>query len=275
MDDGRHPNAEEKVGDLLSRAYQGLEITTRDDQFDFTALLDAARAARRNGGRLRLLDSGRFGAFELEWLAEAGTDLFTSDESQRDRAELGLIAKACCKGGSAVAFFQRGVVTKNCAAEASSWGFLREIVRDGVDVHVSSRERERDLAEMAQTACLSRRAGSRLVYYHHRPLEEGLEALAGSGGWVHLLDDALDEADSKTLLGDVIRAASAAGAGVVLHLEGAHPVEVLRDCFHAGAFLLFGTPPGEKRSRLGTLERQAQKRQLDRRLYYLYRNFLP
>jgi len=275
MDEDRHPTAGEKTFDLLRRAEQGLEITTRDDQYDFTAFLDASGAARRNGGRLRLLDTGRFGVFELEWLAEAGADLFTSDEARPNRPELGLLAKACSRGDSTIAFFMRRAVTGNGSDDVSSWGFLREIGRDGVDVHLSSREWERDLGELAETAHVCRKAGSRLVYYHHRALAAGLEALAGSGGWIHLLDESFEDADSGTLLSDIINTASAAGSGVVLHLQKAHPVEALRDYLDAGATLLFGTPPSNPRTLLGSVEKAARKRRLDRRSYYIHASFLP
>jgi hypothetical protein len=77
------------------------------------------------------------------------------------------------------------------------------------------------------------------------------------------------------LLGDIIRAAAAAGGGAILHVESAHPVETLRDFFNSGAYLLFGTLPSDRRSSFGALEQQARKRPLDRRAFYLYRDFLP
>jgi hypothetical protein len=275
MDEERRPAADAKASELLGRAGQGLEITTRDDQYDFTAFLDAARTARRSGGRLRLVDTGKLNAFELEWLAEAGADLFTSDEARSIKEELGLLARACLRGDSAIAFFQRGPLAENGPADAASWAFLQEVGRDGLDIHLSSRERERDLTAAAETAHVCRKAGSRLVYYHHGPLAAGLEALAGSGAWIHFTDEALDDAGSAILLGDVIRAAAAAGGGVVLHLEKAHPVETLDDCLNAGAYLLFGTLPSDRRSRLGLLEERARKKRLDRRAYYIHASFLP
>jgi hypothetical protein len=275
MDEDRRPAAGAKAFELLGRAEQGLEITTRDDQYDFMAFLDAARGARRNGSRLRLVDTGKFSVFELEWLAEAGADLFTSDEARPVKEELGLLARACSRGDSVIAFFQRGALTEDAAGGPSSWAFLREIGRDGLDLHLSSRERERDLAEAAEAAHVCQKAGGRFAFYHHRPLAAGLESLAAAGAWIHFPDAALDVAESGNLLDDVIRAAAAAGGGVVLHLEKARPVEMLRDLMSAGAYLRFGTLPSDRRSRLGALERQARKRPLDRRHYYLYPDFLP
>src|SRR3972149_11658327 len=167
MDEERRPAAEESTYDLRSRAEKGRVITTRDDQYDFTAVLDAARLVRRSGGRLRLVDTGRFSAYELEWLAEAGTDLYTSDEARSNRAELGLLAKACARGDAVIAYFHHGILSADSGEAPTSPGFLAEAGRDGVDVHLSSRERARDLAGLAEIAHVCRRAGSRLGYYHH------------------------------------------------------------------------------------------------------------
>ncbi len=269
------PAAEEKPFELLGRAGEGLEITTRDDQYDFTVFLDAAKMARRSGGRLRLVDTGRLSVFELEWLAEAGADLFTSDVARPDGAELGLLAKACSRGDSVIAFFHHGALTKNAAGDTSSWDFLREIGRDGLDVHLSSRERERDLAELAETAHVCKKAESRLVYYHHGPLAAGLETLARSGGWIHVPDEAFTAAETVILLGDVLRAATAAGSGLVIHVEKGLASETVHDLIEAGAFVHFETPPAGRGSSFRALEKQARKRPLDRRAYYLYLDFLP
>jgi len=263
------------MSDLFSRAEQGLEITTRDDQDGFAAFLDAAKISRRNGGRLRLLDTGKFNAFELEWLTEAGTDLYTSDKTRPDRTELDLLAKASARGNAVIALFYYGELTGDPADVSSSWGFLREIGRSGIDIHLSSREKPRDLAELAGLAAACRKAGSRVVYYHHGLPEAGLEALARAGGWIHLSAEGLDEAAAAALLEDTVRAASAAGSGVVLHLERGLPVETLRGLFKAGAFLLFKIPPSDWKSTLRALERRACRRKLDLRSYYLHTTFLP
>jgi hypothetical protein len=238
-------------------------------------LLDAARAAGRNGGRLRLIDTGKFGVFELEWLAEAGADLFTSDEARPDRRELGLLARACARGNSVIAFLQRGALTGNADSSSPSWGFLREIGRDGVDVHLSNRERGRNPAEMVETAHVCRKAGSRLVYYHSGPPEPGLVELARAGGWIHLSDLNIPAGGGEAPLADLTAAASASGAGLVIHMERGLALEVVRGLLEAGAFVLFKTPPADRRSSFGALERRARKRAPDRRGYYLFPVFPP
>ncbi|MDH4272946.1 MAG: hypothetical protein OEW18_13320 [Candidatus Aminicenantes bacterium] len=264
-----------KISDLLIRAEEGLEITTRDDQDEFTSFLDAAKISRRNGGRLRLVDSGRFNVFELEWLAEAGVDIFTSDDVRPNRTELDLLAQACGRGEAIIAYFHRGTLSEGEADVPSSWAFLEEIGRSGVDVHLSNRERPRDLAGLTGLADANRKAGTRLVYYHHGRSESGLAALARAGAWIHLSDETLGDAEGVSLLDDLAHEASAAGTGVVLHLERGLPVETVGDLLRAGAFLLFKTPPSDRRSRSRAAEEQARKKKLDRRSYYLHTTFLP
>jgi hypothetical protein len=275
MDEERRPADEERTYDLLSRAEQGLEITARDDQDDWTAFLDAARVARRNGGRLRLIDTGRFSPFELEWLAEAGADLYTSDEARPNRAELGLLAKACARGDAVVAYFHHGILSADSEEIPTSPGFLAEAGWDGVDVHISSRERARDLAALAEIAHVCKGAGSRLVYYHHGSLDAGLRDLARSGGWIHISDLNLPAGEQGALLADIAAETSASGSGLVIHLEKGLAVETVRDLLEAGAFVFFKTPPADWRSSFRSLERRARKRTLDRRAYYLYPDFLP
>jgi hypothetical protein len=275
MAEERHPTEEEKIYDLLSRADQGLEITVRDDQNDFTVFLDAARTARKSGGRLRLIDTGKFSPFELEWLAEASADLYTSDEVRPNRFELGLLSKAGARGKALIAYFQHGNLTGGPAESPTSAVFLAEAGRDGVDIHLSNRERPRDLAVLAEVAHSCREAGSRLVYYHHGSLDSGLGALVRSGGWVHLSDLTSPMADETALLADFSTEAAASGSGLVIHLEKALAAESVRDLLKAGAFVIFKTPPADRRSPLRALERQARKRAPDRRAYYLYLDFLP
>jgi len=275
MDEERRPAAEERTRDLLSRAGQGLEITTRDDQDDFAIFLDVARVARRSGGRLRLIDTGKFSPFELEWLAEAGADLYTSDEARPEKAELGLLAKACARGEAVIAYFHHGVLSGDPGAGPTSSVFLAEAGRDGVDIHISSRERARDLQALAEIAHDCRGARSRLVYYHHGSLEDGLAGLARSGGWVHLSDLRLPAGDQGALLADIAAEASASGSGLVIHIEKGLPAETVRDLLEAGAFVLFKTPPADRGSSFRALEQRARKRALDKRAYYLYPDFLP
>ena len=264
-----------KTTDLPARAEEGLEITTRDDQDSFASFLDAAKTSRRKGGRLRLIDTGRFSVFELEWLAEAGADIYTSDAARPKREELGLLAKAGAKGNAVIAYFHHGELTGDAADVPSSWTFLKEIGRSGIDLHLSNREKVRDFVELAGLAEVCRKDGTRVVYYHHGPFEPGLGVLACQGGWIHLSVESLDEEAGTALLEETARAASAAGSGVVIHLERGLPVDMLRNLLRSGAFLIFKTPPEDRRSRIRAAEERARKKKLDRRSYFLQTTFLP
>ncbi len=264
-----------KVFELLSRAENGAEVTVRDDQQEFPALLDASRICRRRGGRFRLIDSGRFGLSELEWLAEAGADIYTSDEARTDRLELNLLAMACRRGKSAAVFFQRGAIEENAEGGAPSLSFLLDIGRSGIDLHLTNREVKRDFKQLAELAHACVRSGACFVYYHCGSLSSELLEPARSGGWIHLSSKSLIPEEDAALLAEVARYASAAGAGLVLHIEQGLEIRLLRDLFHSGAFLIFKIPPGERGSLLRRLEDEVGRRRPGFRAYYLYLDFLP
>ena len=264
-----------KVFDLLSRAEKESEITVRDDQEEFSALLDAARICRRRGGRFRLIDCGKFSLFDLEWLAEAGADIYTSDEARADKTELDLLARACARGNGVVAFFQHGALREDPEGGPSSPGFLLDIGRSGVDLHLTNRERTRDFGNLAGLAYACHKAGSLLVYYHHGRPAAGLEDVVRNGAWIHLSDQSFQAEEDAPLLADLLRQAEAAGAGLVLHIEKGQEMSVLRALFKSGAYVLFKTPPSDSWSSLQALETEARKRTPGFRTYYLYTTFLP
>ena len=61
---------------LLYRAGGGRTAVVRDDQASFEDIRASARLARSQGGRFSLVDTGKNETAELEWLCEAGADLF-------------------------------------------------------------------------------------------------------------------------------------------------------------------------------------------------------
>jgi len=144
-----------------------------------------------------------------------------------------------------------------------------------VDIHLSNRERPRDLAALAEIAHVCKGAGGRLVYYHHGPLDSGLGDLVRAGGWVHFSNLNLPAGGEGAVLVDIAAEAAASGSGLVIHLEKGLTAETVRELLEAGAFVIFKTPPADRRSSLRALERQARKRAPDRRAYYLYLDFLP
>jgi hypothetical protein len=261
--------------ELLAEAGTGLDVTSRDDQNDFFAFLDSAKLCRRNGGRFRLIDTGRFSLSELEWLGEAGADVYTSDEARPDKAQIELLVEACARGGGNVAYFHHGAIIRNKEGDPTSLSFLLDVGRCGACIHLSNRDRERSLDDLSVLALACRKLGSRFVYYHHGRPSAGLEELARSGAWIHLSDERFEFPEDRVILLDVLKEARAAGAGLVLHMEKGLELELLRDILRAGAFVLFKTPPCDFNSPFRLPERQAQRRTLDSRTYYLYTTILP
>jgi hypothetical protein len=252
--------------ELIDRIRKGRELVVRDDQNAFEELLDAARAAktRPRKARFGVLDTGKLGTSELEWLAEAGADIFTSDEARPDAAELVLVAKACARGGGAVALLVNGPLGDRHG----------DLARDGVILHVSNRERAVDLSALAGLAEAAKSGGGFLVYYHHGSPVEDLVGLAVDGARIHLSDRALEEKDLD-LMTAVLEASRAGGGELILYVEKEMPLRFLRKLFDAGGVLFFKTPPSDRRSLLRGLERKAEKRRPDPRSFYLQNAFLP
>jgi hypothetical protein len=211
--------SESKAFELLFRAEKGGDLTVRDDQNDFPAFLDSAKLCRQRGGRLRLIDTGKLNVFELEWLGQAGADIYTSDEARPDNREVQLLTRAGSKGQAIVAYFYQGIIRKNKESGPNSASFLQDVSQTGAYLHLSNRDGERPLSLLSELAYACRKAGTWLVYYHYGRPVAGLEDLARSGGWIHLSDQSLESGEDAVLLLDVIKEASAAGAGLALHVE--------------------------------------------------------
>ena len=108
--------------ELLARAKKGQDLIVRDDQFEYNSILDAAKSCREQGHRLSLVDSGKLTAYELEWLGEAGADLYTSDRTRSDEREITLVNQACRKGGAVVAYLDfvlSKILIARCPSRAS------------------------------------------------------------------------------------------------------------------------------------------------------------
>jgi hypothetical protein len=263
--DAESPSSSAFASDLPLDARPGYRtLTLRDDRLDFPGFADAAASCRRRRARLRLVDQGRFSSSELEWLAEAGTDLYTSDKAGRGPADLVLVRKSGARGNARTAFFQHGPIDDPILTG------LREVGRAGVDIHLSNLAGPRDLDLLADLAWDCVGAGSVFAYQHHGPLAAGLEALAGRGAWIHVSTRSFASAPDAELLGACARAARARGGNVVLHIE-THPDPVLlADTAASGAFLVFTTPVSDYRSPLRSFEDAAARRRLPDRAYYLF-----
>ncbi len=250
--------------ELIDRLAAGRELVVRDDQNAFEELLDAARAARPRKARFGVLDTGRLSASELEWLGQAGARIFTSDEARPNALELAGIAKACARGGGAVALLVNGPLEDRHA----------DLARDGVILHASDRERAFDLSTLAALAGAARSGGGFLVYYHHGAPVPELGELASAGARIHLSDKALEDKDLD-LMTALLEASREGGAEIILYIEKGMPALFLRELFDAGAVLFFKTPPSDRRSLMRGLERRAGKRRPDPGSFYLQDAFLP
>jgi hypothetical protein len=148
-----------------------------------------------------------------------------------------------------------------------------ELGREGFILHVSNREHVRDFLRLSELAEEAHKGGGFLVYYHHGAADSGLVELASRGARIHLSDKALKE-DDLELLCAVLKASRSGRSKLVLYIEEGMPVRFLKKLFNAGATLLFKTPPHDRDSLMGVLERKARRRPLRPGTYYLHATFL-
>lgn len=271
----KNEKSETDVFEILSQAEKGADITIRDDQNVFSSFLDLAKICRQKGARFRLIDTGKLSLFELEWLGGAGADVYTSDEARPNKTEIELLVKACSRGQAVVAYFHHGTITRDKEGEPASFSFLLEIGQSGAYLHLSNRDRERDLGDLSELAYGCRKAGARLVYYHHGQPVAGLKDLARNGGRIHISDQGLGSGADEALLVEVTKEASAAETALILHVEKGLELDLLRDIVQARTFILFKTPPSDYKSSFLAIEQQARRKKLDFRAYYLYTTILP
>lgn len=275
---GKYTELPEKAYELLSRTRKGTDITVRDDQYDFPSLLDSVKQSRKKGFRFRLIDSGVLDRFNLEWLGEAGADIYTSDEVRVDALELELVNNACKKGKAILAYFYHGPLESDeqeKETDSLSFSEIRNMARNGIYFYITNRERKpsfRALNELAN-ACL--RGKSWLVYYHLGPIEPSLEELGRNGTWIHITDQSFCEAEDTNLVLDAVKSALSSGVKMVLHVEKWLDYTPLRDIMSSGAHVLFKSSLFDYKSPFRSLEKEARKRKLDFRAFYLYPNFLP
>lgn len=264
----------EKGYEFLSLAAKEQDITVRDDQYGFYWLLDSAKLCQKKG-RFRLIDSGQLDRFQLKELAAAGADFYTSDKARQDAQELEFISKAYKKGRGLMAYFHYGALEKGEESDSLSFSDLMDMGRSGVYLYLSNREKERGFSKLNQLAYSCRKGRSWLVYYHHGSLEPSLMELGGNGSWIHVSDRSIQGTEEKELLLlGVIKSARSAGANLVFYVEKGLDVFLLKKIIRAGAVVLFKFPLIDYRSPFKSLEKEARKKKLDFRAYYLYPKFL-
>ena len=259
----------------LPSVRKGEDVTLRDDLYEFSSLIDTAKIAKRKGVRFRLIDTGKFDQFQLEWFAEAGADIYTSDETRTDLLELELVNRACKRGGATCAYFLHGPLGSEEETGSISFTDLQNLGRAGIYIHVTNRQKEREIMQLNELAFACRRGGSWLVYYHHGPLEFSLEEMARSRAWIHASERIFQEAEDPVLILDKLKSAISAGLRCVLHVEKGLDISLLQDVINAGTWILFKSSLFDYKSPLRALEKRTRRRKLDYRAYYLYPNILP
>lgn len=265
----------EKAFNFLNRSIQGQTITVRDDQYDYSWLMDAVKTHRQRGGRFRLVDSGFLEPGQIQWMAEAGADLYTSDSVGRGEHDLVFFNKACQKGHSITALFHHGPLIGEEEEERLSFSQLKNLGSSGIYIHISNREHSRDMSLMNELAYSCSKGGSWLVYYHHGPLLSDCVFLAESGSWIHISDQNLTEEEHIHMAMDVQKTAHSAGAGLVLVVDSMIKISWLWDIIRSGGFIFFKNRHFDYKSPFRAVQEQALLRLPDFKGYYLNTTALP
>jgi len=265
--------------ELLSRVKRLKSVYVRDDQYDFPWLLDSARISRKKGHRFGLIDSGKLDSIHLEWLAEAGADIYTSDEARPNISEIELMNRATKRGSAIIAFFHHGPLEMEEKENLISISSLKEMGKGGIYIHLSNRERQRDFSLLGEIAFECRKGGSWLVYYHHGEFAPQLVDLARAAAWIHISDQSFQRDEEMSLFAEDLKAAGMGGSKFILHVEKRLGLFSLKAVLRAGAIVLFKGSLTDYRSPLRALERELEretrKAKLDFRAYYLSTAFLP
>lgn len=260
--------------ELLDKIRLRRDVAIRDDQFDYATLAEAIGFARASGYRLAVIDTGRFGVTELEWLVREGARLFTSDAARPNGEELSSLVKASRKSRSSLAFLQNGALQAPATDSRVFSRVLRSLVEEGMDLHLSNREQARDLpllVELSESAAAGR---AYLAYHHHGRPVSGLVDLASAGSWIHLPDGNLsEEGDFETALA-AAAASRKAGRRLVVHIEKGLSLDRIESLWACGAALLFKAGPSDYASLQRPIERKAYLRRLSPRVFYLTAEFL-
>ena len=252
-----------------------MDLTFCDDQYDYDWFLDALRKRKPGGLRFRLVDSGIFQGHQIEQMVGMGADLYTSDRVRKDALELEFILKAAKSGRAVVASFLHNEIVSEEHHGFIPLASLANLGRQGLFVHVSNRERERNYDDLTRLAVECTKGSSRLIYYNHGPLTPELLGLAKEGAWIHVSSKSVQSEEDLFLFLDMTEAASLSGANCVLYVETEMDFPSLHKAVNSPAIVLFRTAPVDFKSPLKPLVDAANKKRLDHRATYLYPTFLP
>ena len=270
----KEPVSPKDSSDLFSLLENRQNITIRDDQYDFSTVLDAVRQFRDRRYRFRLIDTGRFDPFELEWIIGHGADLYTSYEIRSHVHDLELFSAASKKSHAVVSCLINDK-WETGGEDSTPFSDLLNVGRCGTYLHLTNRQHTRDIQQISRLAYSCVRGGSWLVYYHHGPLEEPLLELGRNGAWIHITDQSLKGEEDRAMIRDIVLSARQAGSNLVLHWDEGQSFSVLDDIVRAGAVVLFKSPLFDYKSPLKDLEKGIRRKRLDFRAYYLHPSVLP
>ncbi len=251
-----------------------MDLTFRDDQYDYDWLLDVLRKGKPRGTRFRLVDSGALEGHQIEKMVGMGADLYTSDRVRKDVLELEFILKAAKSGGTIVASFLQNEIVSEEEHGFMPIASLVHLGGQGLFVHVSNRERDRKLDDLSQIAVECRKGSSRLIYYHHGHIIPDFIGLAKEGIWIHMSNKSIQSEDDLFLFLDMTAAARLSGANCVLYVEKEMSFSSFHEAVKSPAIVLFKTAPVDFKSSFKPLVEEAERKHLDYRAFYLYSTFL-
>jgi len=258
--------------ELLDAAGLGQDITVRDDQYDKDWISDAAEMCRKKGYRFRLIDTGRFGKTELMWLIGSGLELYTDDRARKEFNEIEELTLECLKKNTFLAYLHTGEFDKEEGSEPAIFSELHRVARCGAHIYLSNGEVKREASHIQELSVSCKDGNTRLVYYHHGPLDPVFIEAGNNGVWIHISEKSVEE-EQRLLLKDLCHSCRSGGGGVIVHLEGEVEYEMVEDLIDAGAYVLFLYGLFDYRSPFRKLKERAEHKDFDFRAYYLQHDF--
>lgn len=265
----------ENISDRLEAATAEKNIIVRDDQENFTVIRDAARICRKRGTSFRMIDTGIFDRAQLEWIIEAGADIYTSDKTGREFQELDFLSRTSLSVNNHMAMFLENIPEEEKKSGPYSPSEIFLLGESGIYFHVSNQMKKFPFDFLGELAFRCRRGGSWLVYYHHGPLDLAIISIAEKGGWIHISDQNRENENDILFIKELINTARSNDSNLILHLEKGLPIDFLEEIMQAGAVVLFKIAPTDYRSPLRKLEKLAKRKSLDPRTYYLHTTLIP
>lgn len=259
----------QRLSSLVERLKPGEQIIIRDDQFSLDSFLDLARASRRLKAKFGLLDTGRYSSAEIEILLTEKIRVLTSDVVRPQKLEVESLLDFARKSGSVVSM----LMTKNffLANHNSGWAGqdIIDMIKNGLDVHVSNRSATLDFDLLREAAASARRSRSFFVYYHHGRLTGELSGLASKKAWVHFSDESIKSVDDQDLALATARICVRAGSRAIIYVTKGLPFDFLTALARTGARLNFLSLPSSHLSRQEKLEEKMSSFSVPVRAYYL------